>query len=103
VLFFELKEEELGAEKEMRGPLLKMKDDCGKFRAKHKGAKFVEKEGRIFAVEKRKWRDFSGAFKEYAKKGFVPSHLGGLRKGKVLEGKGLIRYKDGIEEYIRYR
>jgi len=103
VLFFELKEEELLLEKEMRGPLLKMKEDCGKFRAKHKGAKFVEKEGRLFAVEKRKWRDFSGAFKEYAKKGFVPSHLGGLRKGKVLEGKGLIRYKDGIEEYIRYR
>lgn len=103
VLFFELKEEELPKEKEMRGPLLKMKEDCGKFKRKHKGAKFAEKEGRIFAVEKRKWRDFFGAFKEYAKKGFVPSHLGGLRKGKVLEGKGLIRYKDGIEEYIRYR
>ncbi|MEW5996698.1 MAG: CCA tRNA nucleotidyltransferase [Candidatus Micrarchaeota archaeon] len=103
VLFFELKEKELPKEREMRGPLLKMNEDCGKFRSKHKGAKFVEREGRIFAVEKRRWRDFLGAFKEYAKRGFVPSHLGGLRKGKVLEGKGLIRYKDGIEEYIRYR
>lgn len=103
VLFFELKEDELPKEKEMCGPLLKMREDCGKFRAKHKGAGFAEKEGRIFAIEKRKWRDFSGAFREYAKKGFVPSHLGGLRKGRVLGGKGLIRYKEGLEEYIRYR
>lgn len=102
VLFYELKEGELPKEKEMRGPELRMKDDCRKFRAKHRGARFVEKGGRIFAIEKRKWGDFAGAFREYAKKGFVPSHLGGFRKGKVLEGKGLIRYKDGIEEYIRY-
>ena len=103
VLFYELKERKLPPKKEVRGPELKMKEGCAKFRAKHKSAKILEREGRIFAIEKRKWRDFSGAFREYAKKGFVPSHLGGLRKGKVLEGKGLIRYKDGIEEYIRYR
>jgi tRNA nucleotidyltransferase (CCA-adding enzyme) len=103
VLFFELGKEELPPEEEMRGPLLGMEEGCMKFRAKHKGAKFVEKEGRLFAIGTRKWRDFSGAFKEYAKKGFVPSHLGGLRKGKVLSGKGLIRYKEGLEEYIRYR
>lgn len=103
VLFLEVKENELPKEKEMRGPLLKMKGDCVKFRAKHKGAKFVEREGRLFAVEKRKWRDFAGAFGEYAKRGFVPSHLGGLRKGKVLEGRKLLKYKEGIEEYIRYR
>ncbi len=103
VLLFELGKEELPPEKEMRGPLLEMNEGCMKFRAKHKGAKFMEKEGRLFAIEKRKWRDFFGAFKEYAKKGFVPSHLGGLRRGKVLSGKGLIRYKEGLEEYIRYR
>ncbi len=103
VLFFETKEKELPKEKEMRGPLSQMKEDCAKFRGKHGKAKFVEKEGRLFAIEKRKWRDFPGAFKEYAKKGFVPSHLGGMRRGKVLSGKGLIRYKEGLEEYIRYR
>lgn len=103
VLFFETREKELPKEKEMHGPLSQMKEDCAKFRAKHKKAKFVEREGRLFAIEKRKWRDFTGAFKEYAKKGFVPSHLGGMRKGKVLSGKGLIRYKEGLEEYIRYR
>ncbi|MDD5096589.1 MAG: CCA tRNA nucleotidyltransferase [Candidatus ainarchaeum sp.] len=103
ILLFEVKEKELPKEKEMRGPLSQMKEDCVKFRSKHKKAKFVEREGRLFAIEKRRWRDFSGAFREYAKKGFVPSHLGGIRKGKVLSGKGLIRYKEGLEEYIRYR
>ena len=103
VLFFELGKKELPIEMEMHGPLLRMEEGCMRFRAKHRKAKFAEKEGRLFAIEKRKWRVFLGAFKEYAKKGFVPSHLGGLRKGRVLEGKGLIRYKDGIEEYIRYR
>jgi tRNA nucleotidyltransferase (CCA-adding enzyme) len=103
ILLFEVREKELPKEKEMRGPLSQMKEDCAKFRSKHKGAEFLEKEGRLFAIEKRKWRDFAGAFKEYAKKGFVPSHLGRMRAGKVLSGKGLIRYKEGLEEYIRYR
>ncbi len=100
---FELAEKELGREKEVEGPLLRMKEGCTRFRSRHRGAKFVERGKRLFAIEKRKWRDFAGAFRVYAKKGFVPSHLGQFRKGKVVSGKGLLRFKEGLEEYIRYK
>jgi len=74
---FAVKSNILPRQMEMIGPMLDMGNNVADFRKHHKGARFVKRKGRIFAIVKRKIRapevSVRGFFKELRKKG--RSHL----------------------------
>jgi tRNA nucleotidyltransferase (CCA-adding enzyme) len=51
----------------IEGPMLEMGSHVSKFKKRHKGAKFIERSGRIFTITKRKIRTPEESVKEYFK------------------------------------
>lgn len=61
------KKKTIGGKTEIKGPPISMEDNIKKFKAAHKNAKFFEKHGFIFAVEKKKEENLKDRVKDLIK------------------------------------
>ncbi|MFH1506375.1 MAG: CCA tRNA nucleotidyltransferase [archaeon] len=80
VMYFVVKKERMSDTVEVIGPPVKQKTDAKRFRSKHK--KVFEKNNRLFAVEKREFKEPLTLLKDHIKKSYINEKVSAIKCSK---------------------